>query len=183
MSLNKIERRERIKMRIRKIVSGTPAQPRMTVYRSNKQIYVQFIDDLAGVTLATASSLDKEVAEAAAGKNKCEVAALVGKLAAERAVAKGISAVAFDRNGSVANGTVNNLVIDNGMQCFGNDVFVNLCNHKLDNRTFTGKTVSSLFRKSGRVELLQGESCGLKACKRDWFPGFTDTVQRYSFFE
>ena len=64
MSLNKIERRERIKMRIRKIVSGTQAQPRMTVYRSNKQIYVQFIDDLAGVTLATASSLDKEVAEA-----------------------------------------------------------------------------------------------------------------------
>jgi len=59
MSLNKIERRERIKMRIRKIVSGTPSQPRMTVYRSNKQIYVQFIDDLAGVTLATASSLDK----------------------------------------------------------------------------------------------------------------------------
>ena len=85
-------------MRIRKIVSGTPSQPRMTVYRSNKQIYVQFIDDLAGVTLATASSLDKEVAEAAAGKNKCEVAALVGKLAAERAVAKGISEVAFDRN-------------------------------------------------------------------------------------
>ena len=55
-------------MRIRKIVSGTPAQPRMTVFRSNKQIYVQFIDDLAGVTLAAASSLDKEVAEAAAGK-------------------------------------------------------------------------------------------------------------------
>ena len=51
MSLNKIERRERIKMRIRKIVSGTQAQPRMTVYRSNKQIYVQFIDDLAGTTL------------------------------------------------------------------------------------------------------------------------------------
>ena len=47
MSLNKIERRERIKMRIRKIVSGTQAQPRMTVYRSNKQIYVQFIDDLS----------------------------------------------------------------------------------------------------------------------------------------
>ena len=70
MSLNKIERRERIKMRIRKIVSGTPEQPRMTVYRSNKQIYVQFIDDLAGVTMAAASSLDKEVAEAATGKNK-----------------------------------------------------------------------------------------------------------------
>ena len=82
-------------MRIRKIVSGTPEQPRMTVFRSNKQIYVQFIDDLAGVTLATASSLDKEVVSAVAGKTKCEVAALVGKLAAERAVAKGITAVAF----------------------------------------------------------------------------------------
>ena len=100
MSLNKIERRERIKMRIRKIVSGTPSQPRMTVYRSNKQIYVQFIDDLAGVTLATASSLDKEVAEAAA---------LVGKLAAERAVAKGISEVAFDRNGYLYHGRVKQL--------------------------------------------------------------------------
>ena len=92
-------------MRIRKIVSGTPSQPRMTVYRSNKQIYVQFIDDLAGVTLAT----DKEVAEAAAGKNKCEVAALVGKLAAERAVAKGISEVAFDRNGYLYHGRVKQL--------------------------------------------------------------------------
>ena len=96
-------------MRIRKIVSGTPEQPRMTVYRSNKQIYVQFIDDLAGVTLATASSLDKEVAEAAAGKNKCDVAALVGKLAAERAAAKGISTVAFDRNGYLYHGRVKQL--------------------------------------------------------------------------
>ena len=87
-------------MRIRKIVSGTPEQPRMTVYRSNKQIYVQFIDDLAGVTLATASSLDKEVAEAAAGKKKCDVAALVGKLAAERAV---------DRNGYLYHGRVKQL--------------------------------------------------------------------------
>ena len=93
-------------MRIRKIVSGTPSQPRMTVYRSNKQIYVQFIDDLAGVTLATASSLDKEVAEAAAGKNKCEVAALVGKLAAERALAAGIKEVVFDRGGYVYTGRV-----------------------------------------------------------------------------
>ena len=61
MALTKIERRERIKMRIRKIVSGTAEHPRMTVFRSNKQIYVQFIDDLAGVTLATASSLSRRV--------------------------------------------------------------------------------------------------------------------------
>ena len=106
MALNKIERRARIKMRIRKIVNGTPSQPRMTVFRSNKQIYVQFIDDLAGVTFATASSLDKEVAAEAAGKNKCEVAALVGKLAAQRAIEKGITAVSFDRNGYLYHGRV-----------------------------------------------------------------------------
>ena len=93
-------------MRIRKIVNGTPEQPRMTVFRSNKQIYVQFIDDLAGVTLATASSLDKEVVAEAAGKNKCEVAALVGKLAATRAIEKGISTGAFDRNGYLYHGRV-----------------------------------------------------------------------------
>ena len=93
-------------MRIRKIVSGTPAQPRMTVFRSNKQIYVQFIDDLTGTTLATASSLDKEIAEAAAGKNKSEGAALVGKLAAQRAAEKGISTVAFDRTGYLYHGRV-----------------------------------------------------------------------------
>ena len=107
MSLNKIERRERIKMRIRKIVSGTAQHPRMTVFRSNKQIYVQFIDDLAGVTLATASSLDKEVAAETAGKNKTEVAALVGRLAAKRAVEKGISTVSFDRNGYLYQGRIN----------------------------------------------------------------------------
>ena len=106
MALDKIERRERIKMRIRKIVSGTAEQPRMTVFRSNKQIYVQFIDDQAGVTLANASSLDKEIVAEAAGKNKCEVAALVGKLAAKRAAEKGISAVAFDRNGCLYHGRV-----------------------------------------------------------------------------
>ena len=93
-------------MRIRKIVNGTPEQPRMTVFRSNKQIYVQFIDDLAGVTLATASSLDKEIAAEAAGKNKSEVAALVGKLAAARAIEKGITAVSFDRNGYLYHGRV-----------------------------------------------------------------------------
>ena len=93
-------------MRIRKIVNGTPEQPRMTVFRSNKQIYVQFIDDLAGVTLATASSLDKEVVAEAAGKNQSEVAALVGKLAAARALETGISTVAFDRNGYLYHGRV-----------------------------------------------------------------------------
>ena len=106
MSLTKIERRERIKMRIRKIVSGTSERPRMSVFRSNKQIYVQLIDDQNGVTLASASSLDKEVVEQAAGLNKSQVAALVGKLAAARGLAKGISAVSFDRNGYLYHGRV-----------------------------------------------------------------------------
>lgn len=107
MSLSKIERRDRIKMRIRKIVNGTSERPRMTVFRSNKQIYVQLIDDLAGVTLATASSL--ELAAETAGKNKCEIAAMVGKLAAQKAAEKGISTVSFDRNGYLYHGRVKTL--------------------------------------------------------------------------
>lgn len=104
MSLNKTERRERIKHRVRKVVNGTAERPRMTVFRSNKQIYVQFIDDVSGVTLAAASSLDKEVN--AKGVNKTEVAKAVGKLAAERASAKGIGFVSFDRNGYLYHGRV-----------------------------------------------------------------------------
>ena len=103
MSLNKIERRLRIKLRVRKVVSGTATKPRMSVFRSNKQISVQFIDDVAGVTLASASSLDKAIAEQAQGLTKKEVAALVGKQAA---AAKGITEVAFDRNGYLYHGRV-----------------------------------------------------------------------------
>lgn len=106
MSLNKLQRRTRIKMRIRKIISGTATIPRMSVFRSNKQISIQMVDDISGVTLAAASSLDKEVAENVAGLNKTQVAALVGKLAAERAAAKGISVVSFDRNGYLYHGRV-----------------------------------------------------------------------------
>ena len=109
MALTKTERRARIKMRIRKVVNGTAAQPRMTVYRSNKQIYVQLVDDVAGVTLAAASSLDKAIATETAGKNPSEVAAMVGKLAAQRAADKGISKVAFDRNGYLYHGRVKTL--------------------------------------------------------------------------
>lgn len=109
MALNKIERRNRIKMRIRKIVSGTSQKPRMTVFRSNKQIYVQLVDDLAGVTLASASSRDKEIASETASKTSSEVAAMVGKLAAKRAAEKGISEVSFDRNGYLYHGRVKSL--------------------------------------------------------------------------
>jgi ribosomal protein L18, bacterial type len=106
MALSTLERRIRIKQRIRKRVSGTADRPRMTVFRSNKQIYVQIIDDLQGVTLVSASSMDKEVAEKTTGLQKSEVSKLVGKLAAERAIAKGISAVVFDRNGYLYHGRV-----------------------------------------------------------------------------
>ena len=94
-------------MRIRKIVSGTAEQPRMTVYRSNKHIYVRFVDDKKGVTLAQASSKDKGLA--IEGKNKSEVAAMVGALAAKNALAQGISAVGFDRNGYLYHGRVKQL--------------------------------------------------------------------------
>ena len=103
MSLNKIERRERIKMRIRKIVNGTPEQPRMTVFRSNKQIYVQLIDDLAGATLLSASS--KGIEEG----TKSEIAAKVGEAIAQKALAAGITSVVFDRNGYLFHGRVKSL--------------------------------------------------------------------------
>ncbi len=96
-------------MRIRKIVSGTASTPRLTVYRSNKQIYTQLVDDVTGVTLAAASSTDKAVVEQTKGLNKTQVAALVGKLTAERAKEKGITEVAFDRNGYLYHGRVKQL--------------------------------------------------------------------------
>ena len=99
MAMTKIQRRQRIRYRIRKVVNGTPERPRMSVFRSNKQIYVQVIDDTKGITLVSAGSTDKSLAEAVKGKTATEVAALVGKLIAERAVEKGISTVSFDRGG------------------------------------------------------------------------------------
>ena len=90
MALNKIERRKRIHYRIRKVVNGTAERPRLVVFRSNKQIYAQVIDDLKGVTLAAAASNDKELIVDCKGKTGVEAAALVGKKIAERALAKGI---------------------------------------------------------------------------------------------
>lgn len=104
MSLTKSERRQRIKFRIRKIVSGTAAQPRLSVFRSNKEIYAQIIDDVNGVTLAAASSR-----EAGAKGTKIEVAAAVGKLIADKAQKAGISTVSFDRGGYLYHGRVKSL--------------------------------------------------------------------------
>lgn len=109
MLLTKTERRKRIKYRIRKVVNGTSERPRMSVYRSNKQIYVQFIDDTKGVTLASASSRDKSIADQLAGKSGIEVAKLVGKLSAERAQEKGITSVVFDRGGYLYHGKIKGL--------------------------------------------------------------------------
>jgi len=105
MSLTKTERRQRIKFRIRKIVSGTAAQPRLAVFRSNKEIYVQIIDDVNGVTLVAASSRDKGVTK---GTN-IETANAVGKLVAEKALKAGISTISFDRGGYLYHGRVKSL--------------------------------------------------------------------------
>ena len=105
MSLTKSERRQRIKFRIRKIVSGTAAQPRLSVFRSNKEIYAQIIDDVNGTTLVAASSRDKEVAQGTA----VETAKAVGKLVAEKAIKAGISTISFDRGGYLYHGRVKSL--------------------------------------------------------------------------
>ena len=103
MALNRIERRRRIHYRIRKHVSGTAEKPRMNVFRSNKQIYAQIINDLTGQTLAAASSLGLEKMP------KKEQAAKVGEMVAEKAQAAGISQVVFDRNGYLYHGRVKEL--------------------------------------------------------------------------
>jgi len=94
-------------MRVRKIVSGTADRPRMSVFRSNSEIYEQLIDDASGVTLLAASSKAKEIAGATG--TKTEKAALVGKLVAEKAVAAGITNIVFDRNGYLYHGRVKQL--------------------------------------------------------------------------
>ena len=107
MALTKAVRRQRIKYRIRKKLSGSGERPRMTVYRSNKQIYVQLVDDLTGLTLVAASSKEKEIASQKV--NKIEQSKLVGKRLAEKAKEKGIENVVFDRNGYLYHGRVKNL--------------------------------------------------------------------------
>ena len=92
-------------MRIRKKISGTKERPRMSVFRSNKQIYVQLIDDLSGETITSASSKNKEIAEKK-GMTKSEQAKLVGKLIAEKSLEKGVKTVVFDRGGYLYHGRI-----------------------------------------------------------------------------
>ena len=108
MALNKLERRSRIRMRIRKKVNGTADVPRVAVFRSNKQIYAQVINDLKGETILSASSKEKAVA-AQTGINKVEQAKLVGTLLASKCKEKGVNAVVFDRGGYKYHGRVKSL--------------------------------------------------------------------------
>ncbi len=103
MKLSRDEARKKRKMRIRKKINGTPVRPRLVVFRSSKHIYAQIIDDLAGATLASASTLSLE------GDNirlTVENAKLVGKKVAEEAIKKSITSVVFDRNGFVYHGRI-----------------------------------------------------------------------------
>ena len=98
--------RQRRHARVRKHISGTAETPRLNVYRSLYHIYVQVIDDVKGVTLASASTLEKAVREEIAGKTKTEAAKLVGQKVGERAKEKGIETVVFDRGGYLFTGRV-----------------------------------------------------------------------------
>ena len=106
MALDKVIRRAKIKRRIRKKVFGTSARPRLSVYRSNKQIYAQIIDDTTGKTLVSAGSLKVEAAQKIA---KIEQAALIGKEVAKKAIKAGVGSVIFDRNGYLYHGRIKSL--------------------------------------------------------------------------
>ena len=104
--VNKNEIRKKRHLRVRNKISGTPERPRLNVFRSNKQIYAQLIDDVNGVTLAAASSLDATIKEECANLTKVEAAKLVGKEVAKNALAKEITTCVFDRAGYVYVGRV-----------------------------------------------------------------------------
>jgi len=107
MSISKQNRRIKIKKRIRSIIRGTSESPRLTVFRSNKEIYASLIDDYKGATICAASSLEKTVSSKKI--TKVEKANLVGSLIAERAVSAGVKQCSFDRNGYLYHGRVKSL--------------------------------------------------------------------------
>ena len=100
----KIERRQRIKLGVRKKIKGTLSRPRLSVFRSNREIYAQLIDDTNGHSIAAASSMEKEFNKK--GLTKTKVATQVGKAIAEKAKEKGIDIVVFDRNGYLYHGRI-----------------------------------------------------------------------------
>ena len=107
--INKIDKnavRQKRHQRLRNKISGTASRPRMAVYRSLSNIYVQIIDDSIGHTLAAASTMDKDLAASLEGKTKTEAAKIVGEKAAKLALAKGIQEAVFDRGGYIYHGRV-----------------------------------------------------------------------------
>lgn len=104
--IDKNQERLRRHTRVRKKISGTAETPRLSVYRSLNHIYVQVIDDVKGVTLCSASTMEKEVKGEIKDMTKTEAAKLVGKKVAERALKKGVKAVVFDRGGYLYTGRV-----------------------------------------------------------------------------
>lgn len=107
MANKKLLKRLKVKRRVRKKVFGTAEMPRMSVFRSNREIYVQLIDDINGATILSASSRDEEAKSGS--ESKSDVAAQVGKKLAEKATANGIEKVVFDRNGYLYHGRVKSL--------------------------------------------------------------------------
>ena len=107
MAVSKQDRRTKIKLKLRKSIKGTTQAPRLSVYRSNAEIYAQLVDDKGGKTLLAVGSVDKSISASKA--NKSEKAKMVGKLIAEKAVASGITSVVFDRNGFLYHGRVKSL--------------------------------------------------------------------------
>ncbi|WP_372792407.1 50S ribosomal protein L18 [Lutibacter sp.] len=103
MALSKLQRRQRIKHRIRKVIFGTATKPRLSVFRSNKEIYAQLVDDNSGTTIVSVSSRNKEIESVG---SKTDIATLVGKTIAEKAISAGVESVAFDRNGFLYHGRV-----------------------------------------------------------------------------
>ena len=101
---SKVERRRKIRYRIRRKIEGSAESPRLAVYRSNSEIYAQVIDDISGKTVASASSLEKEFVKAKVSKT--DMAKKIGKLIAERTSKSGVSKVVFDRGGYLYHGRV-----------------------------------------------------------------------------
>jgi large subunit ribosomal protein L18 len=96
-------------LRVRKKINGTAARPRLSVFRSSKHMYAQLIDDVAGVTIASASTMDKELTDAVSNGGNIEAATKVGQLIAQRAQAKGVTQIVFDRGGYLYHGRISAL--------------------------------------------------------------------------
>ena len=107
MALSKQDRRTKLKKRIRRDITGTQERPRLSVFRSNKEIYAQIVNDENGQTIVAASSRDKDVATK--DGNKIDQAALVGKKIAEKAIEAGVETISFDRGGYLYHGRVKSL--------------------------------------------------------------------------